>query len=119
MAERCEKLLSDFKERGISVEIIDLRTIDLPGLDFETISESLKKTGVAVMVEEAPTNHSIGAKIAAELTERCFDYLDSPVMRLTSLDIPNSVSRVLEKAAMIDDGTIISKTVLAAKRQWK
>ena len=119
MAYRCEKLLSDFKEKGISVEIIDLRTIDLPGLDFETISESLKKTGVAVLVEEAPTNHSIGAKIAAELTERCFDYLDSPVMRLTSLDIPNSVSRVLEKAAMIDDGTIINNTVLAANRQWK
>ncbi len=119
MAYRCEKLISSFKENGISVEIVDLRTIDLPGLDFETIGESLKKTGVAIVVEEAPTNHSIGAKIAAELTERYFDYLDSPVMRLTSLDVPNSVSRVLEKAAMIDDETIINNTVLAAKRQWK
>ena len=71
------------------------------------------------VVEEAPTNHSIGAKIAAELTERYFDYLDSPVMRLTSLDVPNSVSRVLEKAAMISDETIINSAVLAAKRQWK
>jgi len=119
MAYRCEKLISNFNEKGISVEIIDLRTIDLPGLDFETIGESLKKTGVAVVVEEAPTNHSIGAKIAAELTERYFDYLDSPVMRLTSLDVPNSVSRVLEKAAMIDDETIIRNTILAANRQWK
>ena len=119
MAYRCEKLISIFKEKGISVELIDLRTIDLPGLDFETIGESLKKTGVAIVVEEAPTNHSIGAKIAAGLTERYFDYLDSPVMRLTSLDVPNSVSRVLEKAAMIDDETIINNTVLAVKRQWK
>jgi 2-oxoisovalerate dehydrogenase E1 component len=119
MAYRCEKLISTFKEKGISVEIIDLRTIDLPGLDFETISKSLKKTGVAVVVEEAPANHSIGAKIAAELTERCFDYIDSPVMRLTSLDVPNSVSRVLEKAAIIDDETIVRNAVLAAKREWK
>ncbi len=119
MAYRCSKLVENFRANGISVEIIDLRTIDLPGLDFETLGESLKKTGVAVVVEEAPTNHSIGAKIAAELTERYFDYLDSPVMRLTSLDVPNSVSRVLEKAAMLDDETIITSTVLAAKRQWK
>ena len=119
MAYRCSKLIEDFKGKGISVEIIDLRTIDLPGLDFETLGESLKKTGVAVVVEEAPTNHSIGAKIAAELTERYFDYLDGPVMRLTSLDVPNSVSKVLEEAAMLDDETIITSTVLAAKRQWK
>jgi 2-oxoisovalerate dehydrogenase E1 component len=119
MAYRCEKLIPQFKEKGISVEIIDLRTIDLPGLDFDTIGESVKKTGVAVMVEEAPTNHSIGAKIASELTERYFDWLDSPVMRLTSLDVPNSVSRVLEKATIIDDTTIINNTVSAAKRKWR
>jgi len=39
-------------------------------------------------------------------------------MRLTSLDVPNSVSRVLEKAALISDETVITNTVLAAKRQW-
>jgi 2-oxoisovalerate dehydrogenase E1 component len=119
MAYRCEILISRFIDKGISVEIIDLRTIDLPGLDFETIGESLKKTGAAIIVEEAPSNHSIGAKIAAELTEMCFDYLDGPLMRLTSADVPNSVSKVLEKAAVLDDETIINNTVLAAKRQWK
>ena len=43
MAYRCEKLLTNFKEKGISVEIIDLRTIDLPGLDFETIGRIFEK----------------------------------------------------------------------------
>lgn len=119
MAYRCGKLVSRLKDQGVSAEIIDLRTVDLPGLDFETIGNSLKKTGAAVVVEEAPGNHSIGAKIAAELTERYFDYLDSPVMRLTSLDVPNSVSRMLEKAAILDDETIVYNTALAAKRQWK
>jgi 2-oxoisovalerate dehydrogenase E1 component len=119
MALRIERLSERFKEMGISVEMIDLRTVDLPSLDFDTLGSSLKKTGVAVIIEQAPTNHSIGGKIAAELTERFFDYLDSPVMRLSSLDVPNSVSSVLENFAMLDDETIVAKTVLAAKRQWK
>lgn len=119
MAYRCEKLIARFKSLGISAEIIDLRTIDLPGLDFETIGKSLQKTGVAIVVEEAPTNHSIGSKIASELTERYFDWLDSPIMRLTSLDVPLPVSRVLEKAAIIDDDTILNNTVSAAKRKWR
>ncbi|MCK9618448.1 MAG: thiamine pyrophosphate-dependent enzyme [Lentimicrobiaceae bacterium] len=119
MALRIEQLNPKFIELGISVDMIDLRTIDLPSLDFDTLGRSLKKTGVAVIIEEAPTNLSIGGKIAAELTERFFDYLDSPIMRLSSLDVPNSVSRVLEQSAMLDDETIIQNTILAAKRQWK
>jgi len=119
MAWRIEKLSPELKSRGISAEMIDLRTVDLPDLDFETIGKSLQKTGVAVIVEEAPRNHSIGGKIAAELTERYFDSLDSPVMRLTSLDVPNSVSRVLESRAMLDDKEILEMATLAAKRQWK
>ena len=119
MAQRIENLSAELKNRGISAEMIDLRTVDLPSLDFETIGKSLQKTGVGVIVEEAPTNHSIGAKIAAELTERYFDYLDSPVMRLTSLDVPNSVSRVLESSSLLDDEQIIEMVTLAANRQWK
>ncbi len=119
MAYRTAKLLPEFKSKGVSVELIDLRTLDLPSLDFETIGDSLKKTGVAVIVEQAPANLSIGGKIAAEITERFFDCLDSPVMRLNSLDVPNSVSKVLEESAMLDDDTIIHNTILAARRQWK
>ena len=79
----------------------------------------MEKTGVAVIVEEAPTNLAIGAKIAAEIQERFFEYLDSPIMRLSSLDIPNPVSRVLEAEAMLDDDTIVVNTIAAAKRRWK
>ena len=119
MAYRSEKLLPEFAKNGVSVEIIDLRTLDLHSIDFKTIGTSLKKTGVAVIVEEAQENLSIGGKIAAEITEQFFDYLDSPVMRLTSLDVPNSVSKVLEGYAMLSDKTIVDKTILAARRQWK
>jgi 2-oxoisovalerate dehydrogenase E1 component len=119
MAWRLEKLSGELKKRNISAELIDLRTVDLPSLDFETLGRSLMKTGAAVIVEEAPTNHSIGAKIAAELTENYFNYLDSPVMRLSSLDVPNSVSRVLENRAILDDEQIVDMVVQATNRQWK
>lgn len=119
MAQRIEKLSTELESRGISAELIDLRTVDLPSLDFETLGKSLRKTGVAVIVEEAPTNLSIGGKIAAGLTEQYFDYLDSPVMRLSSLDVPSPVSRVLESRAMLGDDEIVEMVILAAKRQWK
>ena len=119
MAYRIENLEQQLNERGVSAELIDLRTVDLPSLDFETIGRSLKKTGVLVIVEEAPTNHSIGSKIAAEVMEQYFDYLDSPIMRLTSRDVPNSVSRILESKAMLGDREIVDMVQLAAERRWK
>jgi 2-oxoisovalerate dehydrogenase E1 component len=119
MAHRCENLRSELKSIGISAEIIDLRTLDLQSLDFETVGKSIQKTGVAVIIEEAPTNHSIGGKIAAELTERYFDFLDSPIMRLTSLDVPNPVSRVLESKVLLSNDEILKMVTVAAKRKWK
>jgi 2-oxoisovalerate dehydrogenase E1 component len=119
IAHRMEKIIAELSGGGTSAEVIDLRTVDLPSLDFDTVGRSLKKTGVAVIVEEAPANLSIGAKIAAEITERFFDSLDAPVMRITSLDVPPSVSRVLEQASLIDDEKIIELTRMAARRQRK
>ncbi|MGC9342744.1 MAG: alpha-ketoacid dehydrogenase subunit alpha/beta [Bacteroidales bacterium] len=119
MSWRMEKLLGELKSKGVSARLIDLRTVDLPSLDFETIGHSLQKTGVVVIVEQAPANLSIGSKIAAEISERFFDYLDSPVMRLSSQDVPNPVSRVLESAAMISDEEILEMITLAASRHWK
>ncbi len=119
MSRRIEQLAAELQSNGVSADMIDLRTVDLPSLDFPAIGKSLQKTGAAAIVEEAPANHSLGGKIAAEMTERFFDYLDSPVMRLSSLDVPNSVSRVLEKRAMLDDEQILDMVTRAAKRQWK
>lgn len=119
MSWRMEKLLEELRVVGVSVELIDLRTVDLPSVDFTTIGRSLQKTGVVVIVEQAPENLSIGGKLAAEISERYFDYLDAPVMRLFSRDLPNPVSQVLESAAMISDGEIMEQITLAARRQWK
>lgn len=80
--EASEKL----EKEGISCEVIDLRTL-LP-IDKPTVLESVKRTGKALLVQEAPKTAGVMAEISAIITEEAFDYLDAPVMRLAGLDVP-------------------------------
>jgi 2-oxoisovalerate dehydrogenase E1 component beta subunit len=72
--------------KGIDVEVVDLRTI-LP-LDEAAVLESVRKTGRAVIVHEAPRTCGIGAEIAALLAEKAIDVLHAPVLRVTGFDTP-------------------------------
>jgi 2-oxoisovalerate dehydrogenase E1 component len=116
MANRCRAIADSLASEGVRAEVIDLRTVDHPGTDYDTIVGSVKKTGMAVIAEEAPESMSIGYALAAGIMDRCFDYLDGPVVRLTSADIPNPVSQPLEKAALLSDDRI-REAVLAAGRR--
>ena len=77
---------------GRSLEVIDLRS--LSPLDFPTLIDSVKRTGRAVIVHEAPTFVGLGAEIAAHLTERCFVHLEAPVLRVGGYNIPYPPSLV-------------------------
>src|SRR5580704_10302319 len=68
------------------VEVIDLRS--LSPFDDETLTESVRRTGRAVIVHEAPGFTGYGAEVAARLTEQCFHYLEAPILRVTGFDIP-------------------------------
>ncbi|WP_028545522.1 alpha-ketoacid dehydrogenase subunit beta [Paenibacillus taiwanensis] len=72
--------------QGISVEIIDLRT--LYPFDMDTIKESIRKTQRAVIVHEAPLTGGVGAELAAVIHDRMFGELKSPVKRITGFDVP-------------------------------
>ncbi len=74
--EAAEKLAKE----GISVEIVDLRTV-LP-IDEETILASVKKTSKAILLHEDILTGGIGGEIAARIAERAFEYLDGPVVRI-------------------------------------
>lgn len=74
------------KERNISVEVVDLRT--LVPLDTETILNSVKKTGRAVVVYEAPKTGGFGAEISALIAEKAIEYLEGPVLRVAGFDTP-------------------------------
>ncbi len=73
-------------EDGISLEVIDLRT--LVPFDDETLTESVRRTGRCVVVQEAQGFAGVAAEIAARVQERCFHSLAAPVLRVTGFDIP-------------------------------
>ena len=99
------------QEQGISVEVIDLRTIR--PLDMDTILDSVKKTNRLVTVEEGWPQSGVGAEIAAQVMARAFDYLDAPVERVTGKDIPLPYAANLEQMSIpqVDDIMAAVKTV--------
>ncbi len=85
------KLLGD---HGLPVEVIDLRT--LWPLDLETILESVRRTGRAVVVHEAPRTCGFGAEVVSLIQERAFSWLAAPIARVTGLDTPFPYTLELE-----------------------
>jgi 2-oxoisovalerate dehydrogenase E1 component beta subunit len=82
------------EEDGRNLEVIDLRSIS--PIDYPTIYDSVRKTGRAVVVHEAPGNIGVGAELAARITENCFYSLEAPVLRVTGFDVPYPAARVEE-----------------------
>jgi len=79
-------------EDGRSIEVIDLRSIS--PIDFDTITESVQKTGRLIVTHEAPTFGGIGGEIAARITERAFLSLEAPVLRVGGFHMPYPISKV-------------------------
>ncbi|NTF65919.1 alpha-ketoacid dehydrogenase subunit alpha/beta [Rhizobium rhizogenes] len=88
------------REMGCSADIIDLRTLSLRDIDYETIGASIRKTGNVAIVEQTTRGTSLGSHIADEIQRRFFDYLDQPVKRVTGGWAAPTVSKVLERAAL-------------------
>jgi 2-oxoisovalerate dehydrogenase E1 component len=96
------KLISE----GFSVEVVDIRTIN--PLDEETIFNSVKKTGKAIVIHEDTITAGFGAEIAARITDSCFEYLDGPVKRIAGKDTfipyhPNLEKEILPNRDKIYD----------------
>jgi len=89
---------------GISAEVIDLRT--LVPLDFETISQSVEKTGRCVIVQEAPRTGGFASELVALITERLLLHLEAPVVRVTGFDTAIPYFR-MEEHYLPDVGRII------------
>lgn len=84
MIRECQKAIEMAKEAGISVELIDLRTI-YP-IDRETVGNSIRKTGRVVIVAEAPESFSVGSELIAIANEEAFLYLEAPPRRVMGFD---------------------------------
>jgi len=86
------------QENKLSVEVVDIRS--LRPLDRETLVNSVKKTGRAIIFEEGWRSYGVGAEIVATLQEDAFDYLDAPIKRVASVEVPLPYSKPLELAAL-------------------
>jgi 2-oxoisovalerate dehydrogenase E1 component beta subunit len=95
MVKVCTESANAIADEGRQIEVIDLRT--LSPLDLEPVYESVRKTGRAVVVHEAPVNLGLGSEIASRITEECFYSLEAPVLRVGGFDTPYPPSRVEEE----------------------
>ena len=86
-------------EMGVSAEVIDLRSLDRAGLDWETIGASIAKTNNVLIVEQGTQGTSYGGTIADEIQRRFFDYLDQPVQRVVGGEAAPTISKTLDHAA--------------------
>ena len=96
---------AELDKEGISVEVVDVRT--LVPLDLETIVSSVRKTSRAVVLHEDTRRLGYGAEIAAEIQEECFWWLDHPVIRVAAKDTPIPTSPPLEDAVLPQTADVI------------
>lgn len=94
------------EERGITVEVIDLRTIN--PLDIETIYTSVRKTGKVLIAHEDTLTGGFGAEIAALIAQHCFESLDAPVKRVAAFDSPIPYSPPLENEVLPNEAKILA-----------
>lgn len=96
---------SELEIKGISVEVIDLRSIK--PWDKETVLESVKKTGRVLVVHEDKTFGGFGGEIASTITDEAFKYLDAPVRRVGSKNVPVGFAKDYENAILLNKKDII------------
>ena len=100
----------ELAKEGIQAEVIDLRTVR--PIDYATVIKSVKKTNRLVIVEEAWPLASISSEITFKVQKDAFDYLDAPILRVTSADVPLPYAPTLIEAALPN----VARTVKAVKQ---
>ncbi|OUW60765.1 MAG: dehydrogenase [bacterium TMED198] len=95
------------EKEGISVEVVDLRSL-IPW-DKDLVKESISRTNRALVLHEASLTGGVGAEVSAFISENCFTHLDAPVMRLASIDTPIPFASKLEKEIYLPFNKIENK----------
>lgn len=96
-----QDIAEEYADQGIEIEIVDLRC--LAPLDLETVKQSVTKTNKVLLLQEPSTTLGPMSELSSLISEQCFEQLDAPIMRCSSLDIPVPFSPKLEKHYLADD----------------
>lgn len=116
MLHRALNVAADLESEGISVEVIDPRS--LVPFDVETVVDSVRRTGRLVIVEESHERGGWGAQLAADVVARAFGHLDVPIRRLATPDIPIPFSPSLEGALAPDEERIAEAILELMRGGW-
>jgi pyruvate dehydrogenase E1 component beta subunit len=98
MMKIVDEAAAELEKEGVSAEVIDLRTVR--PLDYESVVNSVKKTNRLVIVEEAWPMASISTDISYHVQKNAFDYLDAPIARVNSMDVPLAYAPTLIEASL-------------------
>ena len=109
MVHRC---IEAAEAAGVDAEIIDLRSLDRPSLDWDTIGASIRKTNRVLIAEQTMRGTSHGPMLATEISDRLFDWLDAEIARVTGSESAPVVSKPLNEAAVGD----VAKVAAALRR---
>lgn len=99
MVGECERAVA---ETGIDAEILDLRSLDIEGMDWPAIEASIKRTNRVLIAEQTAHGTAHGARWVDEIQSRCFDWLDAEIQRVSGSRAAPVVSRPLNEAALAD-----------------
>ena len=109
MLKFAEEASISLEQLGISAEILDLRS--LKPLDENKIIQSVKKTGRVIVITESVSFSGIAAEVSALLADKCFDYMKSPISRITAMDVPIPSATRLEKNIFPNTEKIVEEAV--------
>jgi pyruvate dehydrogenase E1 component beta subunit len=104
MLHRAMNVAESLAGEGVSVEVIDPRC--LVPFDFDTVIESVKKTGRLLVVEETTKRGGWGGDVVAAVADKAIGYVDAPIRRLATPDVPIPFSPVLENAVIPSESQI-------------
>jgi 2-oxoisovalerate dehydrogenase E1 component len=93
----------------VDAEVIDLRWLDRASIDWDTLGESIRKTGTVLIAEHGAVGISYGGWLSDEIQRRYFDWLDQPVHRVTGGEASPSISKVLEQAALAQTADVVAR----------
>lgn len=111
--QMAKDILPDLIKKGISAEIIDIRSVN--PLDFETIKESVRKTGKAIICDTANKTGSTASEISALLGQHVFDSLKAPIQIVACEDVPIPFAKVLEQEILVTREKILNKIITSYK----
>jgi pyruvate dehydrogenase E1 component beta subunit len=89
---------SELAKKGVSAEVIDLRTVR--PIDYKSVVDSVKKTNRLVIVEESWPVASLASEVAYHIQKYAFDYLDAPIQKINNMDVPLGYAPTLIEAVL-------------------